>query len=171
MLTQELAGLLNWHADEADAEPGPTVVTVEGPWGAGKTSIMGLVRDQIAYRPPERTQSRRLSVHTARKLLRQSGSVRTAPRKRPNHRGAVTAWFNPWAHQSSEQVWAGLARAIIDAAEPVLYPDEDSAQRYWFTRNIAHVDRHALRRQLAWRAVSPLFGLAAVAALSTLVFN
>jgi hypothetical protein len=58
-----------------------------------------------------------------------------------------------------------------NAAKPVLHPDEDSAQRYWFTRNIAQVDRHALRRRLAWRTVSPLFGLAAVAALSTLVFK
>ena len=77
MLTQELAGLLNWHADEADAEPGPTVVTVEGPWGAGKTSIMGLVRDQIAYRPPEPTHSRPLSVRAARKLLRQGAAAGT----------------------------------------------------------------------------------------------
>jgi hypothetical protein len=171
MLTQELAELLNWHA-EADKEPGPTVVTIEGPWGAGKTSIMGLVREQITSRPAERPKSRRLSVRAARKLLRQGSAPRTLTETRNSRQGAVTAWFNPWAHQSSEQVWAGLARAIIDAAQQVLYPDdEDGAQRYWFTRNIAQVDRHALRLRLAWRSVSPLFGLAAVAALSTLVFK
>ena len=40
----------------------------------------------------------------------------------PEYRGTLTAWFNAWVSQSSEQVWAGLARSIADAAKPVLYP-------------------------------------------------
>lgn len=31
-LAEELAGMLNWRAKKPDEEPGPTVVTIEGPW-------------------------------------------------------------------------------------------------------------------------------------------
>jgi hypothetical protein len=169
-LTDELAELLNWKA-APDTEPGPNVVTIEGPWGCGKSSIMDLVLRKIVMVPPPPRAPHVLSVRAARRLLRDHNPPRPALRPDRVDRGAVTAWFNPWTHQSSAQVWAGLTHAIIQAAQPVLFPDTDSEHRYWFLRNIAHIDRHAARRRLGWRTISPLFGLAVTGLLATVLLK
>ncbi len=161
-LAEALAEKLYDHAiGPRGAEPGPTVVTIEGPWGSGKSTLLDFVRDCL---PPPQTSiavAERLTVRTASRLLRDGASP--APRdgdpETPGGvsdcaappsptRGVVTAWFNPWAHQSGEQVWAGLVAEIIEAARPVLYPSEDAREHYWFRRNLTRVDRYALRRTL-----------------------
>jgi polynucleotide 5'-kinase involved in rRNA processing len=44
-LAQALADKLYDHATgPRDADPGPTVVTIEGPWGSGKSTLLDLVR-------------------------------------------------------------------------------------------------------------------------------
>jgi WD40 repeat protein len=174
-LTQVLANLLLWRPTTPGGEPGPSVVTFEGPWGTGKTTVMRLVESRIAANPESQNTQRQLSVAIARKILlepKNSGGSASAIAQE-DYRGALTAWFNPWAYQSSEQVWAGLARSITDAAEPVLYPLEaaDVAQRYWLTRNSQRIDRFAVRRSLLLRVVSPLLGLSAITALATILIN
>jgi hypothetical protein len=80
----------------------------------------------------------------------------------------VSAWFNPWAHQSGEQVWAGLVAEIIEAAQPVLYPTEQARERYWFARNLGRVDRYALRRTLHRRTLSPALTLGALGVVASM---
>ncbi|GGM51287.1 P-loop NTPase fold protein [Dactylosporangium sucinum] len=171
-LTEELARLLSWHgeSDGPDAEPGPSVVSIEGPWGTGKTTIMNLVRERVAAAVPPPGRRRALSTHRALQLLRTDEAT-TDPPPPAAHRGSVTGWFNPWVHQSSDQVWAGLAHAVTEAVRPVLFPDAASQQRYWLTRNRRRVDRYRLRRQLRWRALSPFFALASLVAVSTALFK
>jgi len=77
--------------------------------------------------------------------------------------GVVSVWFNPWAHQSGDQIWAGLTKAIIDAGEPVLYPTRAGREQYWFSHNEDRIDHHSLRRTIQRRIVSPLLGVAAAA--------
>ena len=177
-LTQALANLLLWRPTAAGGETGPSVVTFEGPWGTGKTTLMRLVEARIAADPPVIPSTHRhMSVATARKILRKSGS--RSPNKSASttaledYWGALTAWFNPWAYQSSEQVWAGLARSITDAAKPVLYPTEaeDIASTYWLTRNAQRIDRFAVSRSLLLRVISPLLGLSAVTVIATILIN
>ena len=145
------------------------------PWGTGKTTVMRLVRARIAAGPKRPGGDRYMSVAVARKILRGSkspdGSASTQAAK--VYRGALTAWFNPWAYQSSEQVWAGLARSITDAAESVLYPAEAEgiAHSYWLNRNAQRIDRFAVNRSLLLRVVSPLLGFSAVTALATILIN
>ncbi|WP_258950929.1 KAP family NTPase [Lentzea californiensis] len=85
----------------------------------------------------------------------------------------VVVSFNPWRHQSSEQVWAGLAKALADAARPAIMPHQNIHERYWFHRNAKRVDRRHLQRQLWRRTFSPLlsfaglgFGLSMLGALT-----
>ncbi|MCW2912114.1 MAG: hypothetical protein JWN52_182 [Actinomycetia bacterium] len=81
----------------------------------------------------------------------------------------VTAYFNPWAHQASEQIWAGLTRSIVEAAQPTLGADARTRERYWLGRNRLRLDRRHLRRTL-WRSVSsPLLRLAVFALLIPVV--
>ncbi len=144
-LTQVLANLLLWRPAQPGGETGPGVVTIEGPWGTGKTTIMQLVESRITTKPENKRSNSQLSVAAAHKILRRAritdslrsriiggvrgvrskiiGGVRSrimggvpsritgAPRSgitRTEYRGALTAWFNAWVSQSSEQVWAGL---------------------------------------------------------------
>ena len=174
-LTQVLANLLLWRPSAAGGETGPSVVTFEGPWGSGKTTVMRLVEARIAADPVITRTGRDLSVAAARKILRNPGPTDNSAATRPleDYRGALTAWFNPWVSQSSEQVWAGLARSITDAARPVLYPAEakDIGSTYWLTRNAQRIDRFAASRSLLIRAISPLLGFSAVTALAWLLIN
>jgi hypothetical protein len=163
-----------YRPDAADADQaGPTVVSIEGPWGCGESTLMDLIRHQLPPCQPRPSAVRRpggyLSVRAAlRQICRDDGpdQPKSPQAAATPRRGMVTAWFNPWAHQSGEQVWAGFANEIIEAVSPVLYPTQAARERYWFTRNLRRVDRYALRRALHRRVVSPLLGvaLAAVAA-------
>ncbi|MGW4533995.1 P-loop NTPase fold protein [Nocardia sp. NPDC004340] len=144
---------------------GPAIVTIEGPWGCGKSTLMELVRQKISagsdHPAHEGVRPRRLTVRGAMKLLKRPAPPGPGPAAAPR-RGVVTAWFNPWAHQSGEQIWAGLTEAIVEAVEPALYPSEAERERYWFAHNIVRLDRYALYRTLRRRIVSPLWGVALV---------
>jgi hypothetical protein len=157
-----------------DAGQGPVVVTVEGPWGSGKSTLMRLIRSKlptVTHGPSPTGSSRsQLTVRQAIRLIRESRRETAPPQPRPSAtpRGVVTAWFNPWSHQSGGQVWAGLTEAIIDAAAPVLYPTELQRTRYWFTRNIRKVDRYALLLSIRRRIISPVIGVWLIALVAQL---
>jgi hypothetical protein len=170
-------------------DPGPTVVTIEGPWGCGKSTLMDFVRQHLPAPPRSPAARSRLTVREASVLLRNGVPPESASRQpsegrarwrrrssesdlaaapRPDTRGVVSAWFNPWAHQSGEQVWAGLVAEIIEAAQPVLYPTEQARERYWFARNLGRVDRYALRRTLHRRTLSPALTLGALGVVASM---
>jgi hypothetical protein len=168
-LATALADKLYDHAaGPVEVDPGPTVVTVEGPWGCGKSTFMDFVRDRLPDPPTTPASPRRLTVRQASRLLRNGAPPRSEPLRPAPRRGVISAWFNPWAHQSGEQVWAGLVAEIIDAAEPVLYPTENAREWYWFTRNLSRVDRWSLRRTLHRRTLSPELTLGALGVLASM---
>lgn len=169
VLADALAEKLYDHATSPhDLDPGPTVVTIEGPWGSGKSTLLDLVRERMPAPPRADVSPAPLTVRAASRMLRNGESTEDpapAPRAR---KGVVTAWFNPWAHQSGEQVWAGLVAEIIEAAQPVLYPTETAREWYWFARNLSRVDRYALRRTLHRRMLSPELTLGALGVVASL---
>jgi hypothetical protein len=138
---------------------------------------MDFVRERLPPPPRSPAAPSRLTVREASGLLRngvppESDSGRRITNadttRRPASRGVVSAWFNPWAHQSGEQVWAGLVAEIIEAAQPVLYPTEQARERYWFARNLGRVDRFALRRTLHRRTLSPGLTLGALGVVASM---
>lgn len=177
-------------ATGADAH-GPTVVALEGPWGSGKSTTMRFIEQELIRRRPQPEPKperwsrrwwwswwwrlpmpRHLSVRSALRIL---GSGRKETTRRGRHRAEalrglpVIAHFNPWAHQSNEQIWAGLTRSIIEAAHPVLGADDRARERYWLFRNRLRLERRHLRRKL-WRSLaSPLLRLAVFALLPPLI--
>ncbi|WP_175647410.1 P-loop NTPase fold protein [Streptomyces cyaneochromogenes] len=169
---------------------GPTVVALEGPWGSGKTSMMRLIEREVLRRQPalcdtngpQRRWWRRSPEHLSVKaaLLQL---IRTAP-EAPEYREvseagkvawavrpstSITAHFNPWAHQTNDQIWAGLTRTIVEAAQPALGPHGRSREAYWLRRNSVRLDRHQLRRTMLRRLCSPLLRVAVFALLAPLV--
>jgi WD40 repeat protein len=161
--------LLRSITAQGDGDDGPAVVTVEGVWGAGKTTFMKMLERRL-------TRSRTKTARSGPRLtLREAAR---GARKRPTEgggatrdTGVVTAWFNPWAHQSGEEVWAGLASTILAAVATVLYPNDKARERYWFRHNWEKLDKYALRKTVRRRSVSPLLGLGLITALLPVVLN
>jgi hypothetical protein len=163
-LAQVIRAVPDQERDNPDAG-GPSVVAIDGPWGSGKTSLMRILwkalpagRDHPTPRP--RWRPHRFTVAEAVWRLRRRPDEPEPP---PGHRPPLTwipVWFNPWAHQSSEQLWAGLARGILDTVTPRLHPDPDDRARYWLDQNARRLDRPRLRRALVRNSLSPILRLA-----------
>ncbi|PPK70524.1 P-loop NTPase fold protein [Actinokineospora auranticolor] len=144
-----------------DNDRGPTVVTIEGPWGSGKSTLLDLVKREVsgtcAAPPPDPP----LRVARACALLRRP-PPEPAREPRPGSTPVVVE-FNSWLYQSDQQVWAGLARELTKAVEDAVYPDAESRQRFWFTRNLGKIDRPGLRRAIWRRIRSPLLAAGTLA--------
>lgn len=154
--------LINALAEALRPDPddeGPTVLTVEGPWGSGKSSLMELVKAQLPTPEQVDTSTEPLTVAQADQLLRRDHQQKKSTEE-PEPEHAVVARFNPWRHQSSEQIWAGLARAITDTAMRAMFGDDRAArERYWFTGNVGRIDRRHVLRELRKRILSPFLAL------------
>jgi WD40 repeat protein len=164
------------ESEEKVRATGPRVVAVQGPWGAGKTSLMrfiykelrkndhtisdwhtGLVGPEPDGQPqpagnqtPAKDDHTTFTAHEAARLARQG----PAPQSKPGEvlpLRILPVWFNPWAHKSAEEVWAGLTEKIIEAARQVLGNTDAEWQRYWFTRNLERLDGGEIRRVLHQR--------------------
>lgn len=148
--------------DESD--DGPTVLTVEGAWGSGKSTLLELLKNRMPTPPTAVRKRLRFTVCQADLMLYRPPAGMKPPRQKPTKINPMAkplvVSFNPWRHQSSEQVWAGLAKAVTEAAESAIMPHRNNVERYWFTRNAKRVDRRHLQRQLWKRILSPLLTLA-----------
>ncbi|UOZ03291.1 P-loop NTPase fold protein [Amycolatopsis sp. WQ 127309] len=175
-----LVELVSIEAGTSDSDrDGPTVIALDGAWGTGKTSLITLMEERLTQLPrftePGKT-GRHLSVFEADRALsgRQTRlwepemidrAAPSAPRP-----PVITARFEPWAHQTDQQVWAGIAKTLLDSVTTTLLPPgSPSSERYWFQRNVERVDRMRLRRALRKSAVSPLLTVAVLALVIPIV--
>ncbi len=112
----------------------PLTISIQAPWGGGKTSLMRMIQrelDPIGY---ERDLSKAHANVTSqfetptREVLEEVRQLRSGePSNLSIDVGesgvAATVWFNAWKYQNTDQVWAGLAEAIIrditDRLKPV----------------------------------------------------
>jgi WD40 repeat protein len=181
IIVQELFETIRPQGDRPEGQlaNGPQVITVEGRWGEGKTSLMlilqRLLDEHTAGReaPGPRAwfdrlrlwlfgpgyAERELTPYRAAKILRSAPvrPARPAPGKsQPACDKVVTAWLNPWSYQSAQQVWAGLSDNIIEAASPALGATETERQQHWLTYNLGRLDRAMLRRRIYGGVFKPL---------------
>jgi hypothetical protein len=166
------------RSSEGDPDQsGPTVIALDGAWGTGKTSLVELVGRQLETTPcpdPSPDRGKRLTARRADRLLR--GRPGVPPRDKairpavPDDPSLITAHFQPWAHQTSEQVWAGLTTTVLDAVAKHLLPSQHaSTEAYWFRRNLERVDRMRLRRALRKSVLSPMLTVSVLALAAPLV--
>jgi KAP family P-loop domain len=172
----------NW-ATSIDDHSGPTVVALDGPWGSGKTTIMDLVSKRIArgrtkseegsprtgsvdiHHPPKRLRvwqadfalgaSTRQDTVWKPEMARVKRSAANPP--------VLTVQFEPWSHQTGEQVWAGFANALIDTSQKIFGWHRNARERYWFARNMPRLDAREMQRVLRKRITSPLLRVAVFA--------
>lgn len=143
------------HRDTAP----PLTIGVHGAWGTGKTSLMRMVREELDpgagtddALPLGLTGGRRSAVTNAevvRAARRPPGDDEPAATVVDNDEidgsdWRPTVWFNPWLYQNGDQVWAGLAYAIIGQVTERL-PRGDR-ERFWLRLNMSRVDRESVRR-------------------------
>ena len=171
----------------SDRTRAPLTIGIKAPWGAGKTSLMRMVRRQLdpamepltgeddeLPAPPRRSDERHLKVWQLLSKMRRRSPEQAARELAPTNplAGAerTTIWFNAWKYQSSEQLWAGLAHAIVSQLERRMTPLE--RESFWASLHVRRLHpgaiRHAIYLTLAtrlvpWLLVATAGGLAAAA--------
>jgi hypothetical protein len=141
--------------------------------GRGKTSLMRMLRKRIDPLSPDgedpvpgaaaKGKAKRLTngdvfyelqqpAEERNLLADQPTQDRPSPTQgpeqpgKPRRSGLPSIWFNAWIYQSSRQLWAGLAVAIINGVASRMSRIE--RERFWLTLQIRRVDGAALRRRL-----------------------
>jgi hypothetical protein len=113
-----------------DKTKSPLSISIQAPWGGGKTSLMRMVQKELDAEadqsyvegvPLVETQFRR-TVNDILKVLKnlQTRGGKTKPytindiqKDADKVKPRITIWFNAWKYESTEQVWAGLADSIV----------------------------------------------------------
>src|SRR5262249_54411295 len=139
----------------------PLTIGIKAPWGAGKTSLMRMIRERLEWplqtqppaAPPPRPLERpgaegelhaRLTYRGLLKRLRRPPKerIKATPQQledetdvaEDERRWRPTVWFNPWMFQTGEQVWAGLAHAIIEQTTSRM--DALEREHFWLELNL-----------------------------------
>jgi hypothetical protein len=145
----------------------PLTIGIKAPWGAGKTSLMRMIRERLEWPSGRRGgEPRRLHLVGAgdegEPMTHGAMLRRVASRDRPlsaremtaapeatgadERRWRPTVWFNPWMYQTGEQVWAGLAHEIVTQVTERMPRAE--RERFWLELNVRRIDEHAVRRRI-----------------------
>jgi hypothetical protein len=128
----------------------PLTIGIKAPWGAGKTSLMKMIRKRLDPNPPRpRADAPRLKIKDLWRQTRHKSPEEAADALEPDHLDPgdrrTTIWFNAWKYQSGEQLWAGLAHAILTQASDRLAPvDRD---RLWASLQLRRVSTDHVRRR------------------------
>lgn len=130
----------------------PLTIGIKAPWGAGKSSLMKMVRrklDPDGATPSGDEHGNRLSnrdVLDKTKLPPERAANGFAIQPLTTRARRTTVWFNAWKYQSSEQFWAGLGHAIISQVEQRMTVAE--RERFWASLNIRRLDVREVRRRI-----------------------
>lgn len=144
---------------------GPISISIQAPWGAGKSSLMRQVRHLL---DPTADNDNRTYVHASirdvlqflnRKRSTSHGVIRTVPSQ-----SCLTVWFNAWKYESSEQVWAGLVDAIVGQISDRLPPVE--RELFLLRLNLARIDDNVVRSRIHNRVIASLWPATSAAALA-----
>lgn len=138
---------------------GPISISIQAPWGAGKSSLMHQVRhilDANARVPRERGHATIWNVlrflsqkRTPDATAMSQTGIRNAAKEEsqaPPREARWTIWFNAWKYESSEQVWAGMVDALISQVSDRLSPVE--RELFLLRLNLARIDDGEVRKKI-----------------------
>jgi hypothetical protein len=134
----------------------PLTIGIKAPWGAGKTSLMRMIRKKLDPQKPAEKEDSRLTIRELLRKTRAKTPEEAANELEPGvQTERVTIWFNAWKYQSSEQLWAGLAHAILSQVGDRMSPlDRD---RLWASVHVRRASvtevRHGIYRYIGRRVV------------------
>lgn len=152
----------------------PLTISIQAPWGGGKTSLMRMIRKKIdpdadsELKKAAETPNGELTVKgvleevkkwiaekTDRKPLGQTSkkeieksvedtTQKTTEKKTEERR--LTVWFNAWKYENTNQVWAGLIDAIMQQVAARLTIKE--RELFWLRLNLKRVDADKIRQKI-----------------------
>ena len=132
----------------------PLTISVQAPWGGGKTSLMRMIQNELDPNGIRFERNRRqgpqdnenaFSVQTMLDEIAAITEGRPSDIKLDLGKKGVfpTVWFNAWLYQSSNQVWAGLGEAIIRGLTQRLKPTE--REKFLLRLHLARINPDAIR--------------------------
>ncbi len=144
----------------------PLTIGIIAPWGQGKTTLMRYVWRRFAdeeliekEQPHWRTQATPEQI----KAWQEEKEEHDWPL--PEERPCV--WFNPWQYQSSEQIWAGMADAIIK--QLVVRLPRLQQEKFWLQLQWKRIDKAAIRRDVHKALFTRLLPMGIFSLLSAVV--
>ena len=167
----------------------PLAIGIIAPWGHGKTTLMHYVRLRLqeGKRPESKQQKEKASsdmdslmIYSDQRMadsddvrrwmneLDQLEEGKKVQYKIPGE-GLPTIWFNPWQYQSSEQIWAGMAHALIQQLVARLSVKE--REKFYFQLHLRRVDRNAIRQDIHRTTILSLLPALAIIVLSFFLYG
>ncbi|MBO0824482.1 MAG: hypothetical protein J2P27_11610, partial [Actinobacteria bacterium] len=172
-----------------DRTRAPLTIGIKAPWGGGKTSLMKMIQRRLdpgaepmspigeqgpdgASKPGGHDRADEPHLKVSR-LLRdtwgktpEQAARKLEPEDPIKSVQRTTIWFNAWKYQSGEQLWAGLAHAIVSQLEGRMTVLE--RELFWASLHVRRIHpgaiRHGIYRTLATR-ILPLMLIAVVGGL------
>jgi hypothetical protein len=156
-----------------DRTVAPLTLSIQAPWGGGKTSLMRMIQKELdpnALKEVNAESALPRGALTVREALDEVGKVRQVGDRganpplpepsevirdgegragaggEPGVRPRMTVWFNAWKYESTNQVWSGLADAIMQQVAARL--DLHRRERFWLELNIRRVDADRIRKRV-----------------------
>lgn len=135
----------------------PLSISIQAPWGGGKSTLMHLVREALdpadvrnkfsSLSATELASYPKLLLGTVKNLLDARKGIDVAveegvvPAKR-----RWTIWFNAWKYETTEQLWAGLVDAIVSQVSQRLSPLE--REKFLLKLQLARIDDDVIRKRI-----------------------
>lgn len=141
----------------------PLTIGIQAPWGGGKSSLMRMVQqllDPIQIQKARRTaptvlENITLTLGDFYKELKNylSGFSESCPALLTQEGNTLwTVWFNAWKYENTNQVWAGLADAIINQVTDRMDPLEK--EKFFLQLNLRRVDAAKIRQDVQQHVIS-----------------
>jgi hypothetical protein len=140
----------------------PLTISIQAPWGGGKTSLMRMIQKMLdpdaLQEVKEETQGSRF-VFTLKEALKEIEEwILAGPKNKlaeipkDKNRKLLTVWFNAWKYESTNQVWAGLADAVMQQVSARLSPVD--REKFWLRLNLKRVDADKIRQRIHQRILN-----------------
>jgi hypothetical protein len=141
----------------------PLTISIQAPWGGGKTSLMRMVRKFID--PEVDSQLKKAAQHpngelklyealeeikkwisqkANRKPLEDQGKINLENNNQKANN--LTVWFNAWKYENTNQVWAGLIDTVMQQVAARLPVKE--RELFWLRLNLKRVDTDKIRKKI-----------------------
>ena len=140
----------------------PLTISIQAPWGGGKTSLMRMIQkmlDPDALQQVKEEVGESCRAFTLKQALKEIDEWICADTKKKlpeipkdEKRRLLTVWFNAWKYESTNQVWAGLADAIMQQVAARLPLME--REKFWLHLNLKRVDADKIRERIHQRILN-----------------
>ncbi len=174
-------------------------IGILAPWGQGKTTLMRLIQYQIERKREKDNRFPDGGSDEQNALLEAEVKANLYSRSKPSSDAPVkskfkelftlhsiqdlqaldvprltypTVWFNAWKYQTDEQVWAGMAYAIISQLVDQI-PDQLDREKFWLYLQAERINFQEIRRslyQLIFERVLPWMAVFITLSIIGLVF-